>query len=35
LSSHGTGVGWPGDHWAAASGPPAGLVPSIFSSNGR
>jgi hypothetical protein len=35
LSSHGIGVGWPSDHWAAASGPPARLVPSIFSSNGR
>ena len=35
LSSHGTGVRWLGDHWAAASGLPAGLVPSIFSSNGR
>jgi len=35
LSSHGTGVGWSDGHWAAISGPLAGLVPSVFSSCGR
>jgi len=35
LSNHGTGVRWPDGHWAAASGLLAGLVPSVFSSNGR
>lgn len=28
-------VGWPDGHWAAALGPPAGLVPSAFLSGGR
>jgi len=35
LSSHDTGVRWSNGHWVAASGLPAGLVPFVFSSNGR
>ena len=34
-SSHGTGVGWQGGHWAPTSGSPEGLVPSVFSSSGK